>query len=197
MSNNIIQVNFEDPTQVTGLTTTNRNFIVGNNPNGLSELSIGTDGQIIIVDTGEPNNLRYETLYNFFMAYTNVDTSIIAGFTPIPWNVEQRSDSIYTHAANSPDITVGETGDYQIIVDVTIDSNSGGRTTSNARILKNSIEITGTRTLIYNRLSANGATSGTISWIESCTASDVISVEASRRNGSGGVFTVDEMLSIL
>jgi hypothetical protein len=182
---------------IIGNTTTNgyiqlADIVAPTNPGaGLGRLykKTGDDGLFWLPDAAGPEiDLTSD---KYFMAYTTVNTNINAGFTPIPWNVEQISDSIYTHAANSPNITVGEDGNYQFLVDITTGIGSGNnRSESNGRILKNAIEITGTRTFMYNRNAAQGITSGTICWIESCTAGDVISVETGRVSGTSTIFAV-------
>ena len=193
MTNNIISINFIDPTKVTGLTSGIGGIIVGG-VTGVSELTAGVDSQLLLVDSSQPTGLKWNDRFKFFMAYTTVNTNINAGFTAIPWNVEKRKDSIYTHIANSSEITVTEDGDYHIIVDVTTDINSGNnRSISTVRLVKDSgggfMELSGSRTALYNRINNRATSSGSISWIETMNSGDKIAVQAQRTAGTSSIVT--------
>lgn len=150
--------------------------------------------------TLEVSNITFEDikpLDNYFMAYSTSLAVLIAGFTPIPWNIEKRKDLAYTHTVNSANISVNSDGDYQIISDIGIGQIfSNVRSSVVARLVKNSIEIAGTRVTMYTRNQAEGVTSGTISWIESLVTNDVIAVEVFRISGTGGTVSVPSQCRI-
>lgn len=61
MSNNFGKVTFSDPDLISGLTTATGDLIVGSGPSGLINLSVGTNGQVLTADSGEPVGLKWET----------------------------------------------------------------------------------------------------------------------------------------
>lgn len=57
MSFNLISPNFTTPGNVTGLTSSLGELIVGSGPSGLTSLGVGTDGQVLTADSGEASGL--------------------------------------------------------------------------------------------------------------------------------------------
>lgn len=88
MSNNIINLNFIDPSQITGLTTSLGDLISGNSSGTLTITSVGTDGQVLTADSGQTGGIGWATLSsgpaNSVITYTSSDTFIVpSGVTSI------------------------------------------------------------------------------------------------------------------
>ena len=123
-------------------------------------------------------------------------TDITAGFTAIAWDIEDKKDNIYTHAASSSEIAFNVTGDYSIRCEISIDMSSGNnRSNSVVRIMKDTgsgfIEISGTRAYSYHSDSTQGI--GTISIstdLIGINRKDKIRIETMRLSGSSTLVTV-------
>ena len=138
----------------------------------------------------------------FFMAEHTVPISVSSTtFSPISWDNETRKDSgLYTHAANSSDITVLADGWYKIVTNVSVEILNGdgiSRSVSSSQLFVNGVGVTGTVSYGYHRTNVLGYNTSTITTIQNLTANDVISVRFNRTNGTSTLTSVSGGTRIL
>ena len=125
-----------------------------------------------------------------FSAYSNTGSATFTT-TPvgIPFDVEERDDSFYTHATTSSpiseNITVLKTGDYMVEFDASVDVSVGtARSTARCYIEVNDVEDDGSRCFTYNRLAGGGDSTCHTRKIITLTANDMVRIECVRHTGT-------------
>lgn len=78
-----------------------------------------------------------------FAAYVSSNYTVTTSRTGVPFQVEIRKDSGFTHAVNSASITIGQTGFYFVDVDVGLGIVSGSSPNATVNLLRNGSVITG------------------------------------------------------
>lgn len=130
----------------------------------------------------------------FFMAYHTVTTSVDSTTSAaLQWNTEIRKDSLYTHATNSTDVVITESGWYEIEADVTTQIEAGdgnNRSILNTRITINGTPITQTDSFIMNRTASAGYGNTNIIIIQNLTANDIVNVDINRASGTSTLTSV-------
>ncbi len=177
-------------------------------PTCLAVINIADDVDIIFdsaLSGPEQTNLdtvissHDSTVYagSIFVAHDSTgNISINSGFIDVPWDVEDKKDTLFTHTASSSEIILNISGDYFIHVEISIEMSSGNsRSSSVARIMKDSgsgfIEIKGTRGYAYHRNSSQGTNTISLSTnLIGINKNDKIQIEAMRLSGSGTLTTI-------
>lgn len=140
-----------------------------------------------------------------FSGYTNSNSSsFTTTWTDMPIDAEFKKSSSFTHTNPNPNVTIGETGTYLVIAEITIDQVSGNsRSTAEMRLVVDTgggyNEIDGTRARMYSRNNAQGEQVGSVSIIRDFTAGDQIKAQAQRFSGAGSfqILADNSRLSIL
>jgi len=139
-----------------------------------------------------------------FSGYTNSNSGTFTTWIDLPIDTELKKSSGFTHTNPNPDVTIGETGTYLIIAEITIDQVSGNsRSTAEMRLVVDTgggyNEIDGTRARMYSRNNARGEQVGSVSIIRDFTAGDQIKAQAQRFSGAGSfqILADNSRLSIL
>jgi hypothetical protein len=138
----------------------------------------------------------------FFMAEHTTPISVSSTtYAPLTWDTETRKDvGLYTHSANSSDITVLQDGWYKIVVNVSIQIETGdgtSRSISSSQLYVNSTPVTGTLSYGYHRTNILGYTSVTVTSLQNLTTNDVISVRINRFGGNSILSSVSDGTRIL
>lgn len=128
-----------------------------------SNMSTLANGTNICIESFQSSSNAQDTA-KFFSGYDLTGGTVInSSFTDIPLSNETITNSIYTHSANSPEVTVNETGRYFIFGRVTINNITTGnnkQTTSQLRLVLNSgggfTEINGSISRGYHYSSDTG-----------------------------------------
>ncbi|MCG8430816.1 MAG: hypothetical protein MJA29_06570, partial [Candidatus Omnitrophica bacterium] len=94
----------------------------------------------------------------------------------LTWTEEVRKDAGYVHVANSAEISFVNAGDYLVVCDITTEVTVDDRTSGVFRFLLNGVEIEGTRTATYQRLSADPYGQATINRLITVPAGAVLKV---------------------
>lgn len=134
---------------------------------------------------------------NFFAGYNSNSITLSSVYQDIPINVEMVKDSIFTHAANSPIVTITRTGRYKITAEVTTDiTNGANRSECQIRLVEDTgsgiTPIPGSVGLIYNRTVGRGGTTASATIIRNLNASNSIRMQVVRNIGSDTIITVPE-----
>lgn len=151
--------------------------------------------------------VSYPTFNNrYFCAINSADTTgivLASSWVDMPWDTEKRKDTIYTHSTvtNNDRITINETGDYEVTLDVSTDVSSGNsRTISEIRLVKftgtSDIFISGSLGKLYNRTSTGGGSTSTVSLIETFTANEIIKAQVRVLTGTNNVFVESDATRI-
>lgn len=138
----------------------------------------------------------------FFMAEHTTPLSVSSTtFSPITWGNETRKDTaLYTHVANSSDITVLADGWYKIVTNLSVEIVLGdgtGRSISSTQLYVNGVAVTGTLSYGYHRTNVQGYNTSTITTIQNLTTNDVISLRFNKVDGSSTLTTVSGGTRIL
>ena len=132
---------------------------------------------------------------SLFAAYDqtgNVD--ITSGFTALPWLTEIHKDAgVFTHAANSPIVTINYTGLVRVTTDVGAQASNNSRTTSVFRLVLDPAtgtfaEVAGSRANLYTRNSASNG-SASITRILQVAPNYRLQVEGVRSAGGATITT--------
>lgn len=152
-----------------------------------------TTGDIYVCTDATANNAEWTALYPTptFMAYATGNTTVASSpsYTDIPFNVQNRTNTNYTHTLGNTDITINTTGYYKVSVDISTQIGNGStqRTISRGRVAINGTAVPGSETYMYNRgtggainLSQN---TGSIQMVILITAGDVLTVQVQKYAG--------------
>ncbi len=96
-----------------------------------------------------------------------------------------RSDAIYSNTLG--EVTVNQTGNFEVTYDITNDS-TGARSTGENKLQVNGVDVPGSFAYTYNRNSPNGENTASATLLVSLTAGDVVRVQI--REVAGTVVTV-------
>jgi len=168
--------------------------IMIDNGEEIGRLALGTNGQILRVDTSEELGVKwysrqYLQLINIGGA---IEFSSNKSWTNIYWDTEVKKDSIYTHSEidTNGDITINKTGWFEFCIDVSTEHTKGGnRTVSEIKLNQNGSEIPGTKSVFYNRTSGYGHNSCSINRLVYATSGDSFRVQGRIISGSGRIRT--------
>ena len=157
----------------------------------------------VFAQSGSPSMVDQDSIGYFDAYHSTGGVSIVAGFTDITLGVQRKIDSIvYSHTAGSAEVTVNETGTYIVSARMSTDVTVGAtRSTSEMKLQLNSgggfADISGTRSLMYNRVNSAGESSCRITAVLSLTTGDIIKMQARRVQGTDTVVTRAEGCSML
>lgn len=131
-----------------------------------------------------------------FDAYHTGGIDISSGFTDITLENERAHDSIYSHVANSSDITVNEDGTYIIFGHMSTEVFVGSaRSTSQMKLQIDTgggfADIPGTFAYMYNRITTAGRDSCDAVAAVTISSGDVLKMVASRIAGTDTVLSID------
>ena len=133
-------------------------------------------GAFIPLEAGEAGD-------NIFYAYDNAGGTLI-GNTPtdIPFDTEIREDTEYTHAANSAEVTINTTGNYEVAYNCTMDVVGTARYIAEHWIEVNDgggfAEAPGTRAGTYHRTTGDGLDNASIEAYLELNAGDILKIQA-------------------
>lgn len=134
---------------------------------------------------------------NIFYGYSTANNTLTTTFLAIPINVEGIKDSIYTHTANSPDVTVTKTSRYKISMGYNADAVANNRSASECAIFLNGSILNESLCYGYHRTANQGENNGSSIIILNLTAGDVISVRVREINGNIRLKTPTSMRIII
>lgn len=121
----------------------------------------------------------YELFYN-----SNSKTWDNNSIETMVLDTQVRGHSNYSVSSNQ--ISVSESGEYIINVDITLLAFDGGRKNSLSALALNGVEIAGTRMSAYERLGNHGASCSS-KCIINLIPTDVVEILTTRTNGSGNL----------
>ena len=133
-------------------------------------------GAFIPLEAGEAGD-------NIFYAYDSAGGTLI-GNTPtdIPFDTEIREDTEYTHAANSAEVTINTTGNYEVAYNCTMDVVGTARYIAEHWIEVNDgggfAEAPGTRAGTYHRTTGDGLDNASIEAYLELNAGDILKIQA-------------------
>jgi hypothetical protein len=144
---------------------------------------------------------KSNTLLTFDGYTTDSSASIDTAWVDMPINIERLKDTIYTHAANSAEITVSESTRYEVVARVSLDEKTGNnRTEGEMRVLADQgsgfVEVPGTRGYMYSRNDGQGANTATVKFVNDYSAGTVFKVQARRSSGTSTLEFISEGCSL-
>ena len=120
-------------------------------------------------------------------AHNNTTTQVLSTlFVTLRVGTNTIADPIYSNSNGS--ITINSSGRFKITYDVSADATSSTRSSSEARLQVNGVDVPGTTSFGYHRRTSEGKTTGSATTIVNITSGDVVRVRI--RKNSGGVVTV-------
>lgn len=112
-------------------------------------------------------------------------------FTSLQWGGLVRQDSIYSYNAGNGEVTVNDDGWFEVTADISIDHASGNiRSGSFAALFNNGIQVTGTGTYGYHRITAQSHQTQSLTFLVNITSGDILSVRAQRFSGTATLRTL-------
>jgi len=138
---------------------------------------IVTDGGSGVADVEIEGTIDKE----YFYAHNDTTTQVLSTtFVTVIIGTDVRSDSIYSNTDG--EVTVSKTGNFKITADIASDS-SGVRSTTEAVLQINGIDVPGSFAYGYHRNSNSGEDSSSITALCSLTANDIVRVRIRQING--------------
>jgi hypothetical protein len=128
-------------------------------------------------------------LKEYFSAHNNTTTQALSGtFVTAIIGTDIRSDTSFSNT--NGEVTVNKTSNYMISYDIGADS-TGGRSSLEAVLQVNGVNVPGTYAYSYHRNTASGEDTATMSDVPvSLTTGDVVRVQI--REIAGGILTLAE-----
>ena len=153
-------------------------------------LTLNFADNVIVTDNGN-NNITVtglpptgDDLRAADIANTSV-ISITTSFQDIPLNSERVKDSIFTHATDSPEVTINLSGRYVVHYSVGVETVTGnGRTQTETRLVLNGVEVPNSRAEIYNRNAGQGGGNASRSFVLDLLNTDTLKLQVQRESGS-------------
>jgi hypothetical protein len=120
-----------------------------------------------------------------FYHHNGTTTQTLSGsFATALFNSAVRTDGgAFSYA--SGEVTVTQTGWYEVTYNIGADSDNGDRSTLEAVLQQNAVDVPGTFAYSYHRTSAAGENTASCTAIVNITANDVMRVRIRIRDGSG------------
>lgn len=88
MSNNLIKTNFLDPNQISGLTSAIGDLIIGSGSTGVSNLNVGTNGQVLIANSAQPLGIEWSSPSSLTLALGDLTNVTDSGTTGVVMTLE-------------------------------------------------------------------------------------------------------------
>jgi len=127
---------------------------------------------------------------NCLIALTSTTDIDITSGANLTWDTIPRQDALYAFSSGTSFITLLADGTYKITLEITVkQSGSQLRSTAQAYVKKNNIEINNGRCNLYVRSTTHRSTTASINLIENFTAGDVIEITALRDLGTDTLLT--------
>ena len=156
-----------------------------------------------------PNNTTYWSLLTqkgdtgagsstnakIFDGYHTGGISLTATFADITLDTERQTNTVeYTHAASSAEVTINSTGTYLIFAHISTDVTVGAaRSAAEMKLQIDTgggfVDIPGTTSFTYNRISTAGKGSCDVTLALNVTTGDIIKIQARRFAGTDTVVT--------
>lgn len=151
-----------------------------------------SNGQVPVYNSGDwlAEDLTADDILGVDIVNTSPLT-ITTSWQDIPLNFERIKDSIFTHAANSAEITVTQSGRYIVEYSLGTQSTSGAtRSQTEGRLVLNGSAVANSNSEIYNRTSSEGGGHAHRSFILDLNANDVLKIQVQRQSGGNTQQTI-------
>lgn len=133
------------------------------------------------------------TTINMFYGYSTINNTLTTTFLQVPINVEGVKDSIFTHSANSPDVTINKTSRYKVNIQYNADAVANTRSATEGALFLNGVALDESFCYGYHRTTNQGENTGSATVTLNLTNGDVLSVGVREINGNARLRTPTSM----
>jgi len=160
-----------------------------------------SDGLLHFKDSTGSDFILNAPLHYFYAYDAGGGVDINSGWTDIPLDTEVEKDAAFTHAADSPEITIEEDGLYEVSYYISTDISVGtNRTESETKMQIDDgtgyFDIPGTFATIYNRTLERGSTNASVTFLHQFNAGDRIKLVAQRSFGTSSIVTTPDSTGV-